>query len=69
MLKTTLGLGAIILTLSGCNSLRPEAETREIVIGDCLNGAVLNQATFGGPVRCGPQAEPVFTAVPAAPES
>ncbi|SEW28793.1 hypothetical protein SAMN04488515_2042 [Cognatiyoonia koreensis] len=65
MLKSKLGLLAVILTLAGCNTLNSEAETREVLIGDCQNGAFLNQATFGGPVRCGPQAEPVFTPAPA----
>jgi len=69
MLKKTFCLFAIVLTLLGCNSLRPESETREIVIGDCLNGAVLNQATFGGPVRCGPQTESVFTEITPAPQN
>lgn len=69
MLKSTLGVVVLTLTVSGCNTLRPEADTREIVMGDCLNGAILNQATFGGPVRCGPQSQPVFTEVTPAPES
>ena len=69
MLKSTAGLCAIILMLSGCNALRPEAQSRDIIIGDCLNGAVMNQASFGGPVRCGPQSEPVSAPNNAAPES
>lgn len=69
MLKSTLCLGLIAVSLSGCNAFRSEAETREILIGDCQNGAVMNQATFGGPLRCGPQSEGVFTVATPDPES
>jgi len=64
-MKSVISFSAIVLILSGCNALRPAAETEEVVIGDCQNGAFVNQATFGGPVRCAPQSEPVFTEVPA----
>lgn len=69
MIKTAFSLTAMTLMLAGCSTLQPEEATREIVIGDCLNGAVMTQATFGGPLRCGPQSEPVFTEVTATPES
>jgi len=69
MIKTTLRLLAVTFGLAGCNALQPEEATSEIVIGDCLNGAVMTQATFGGPLRCGPQTEPVFTEATVAPES
>ena len=62
MIRTTFIL--MTLTLAGCNALQPEEATREIIIGDCLNGNVMTQATFGGPLRCGPQSEPIVTTVP-----
>lgn len=69
MIRSSVSLVAVILTLSGCNALRSDANTTEVVLGDCRNGAIMTQATFGGPLRCGPQTEPVFTEVTAAPES
>lgn len=69
MIKSAAFLTTALFALTGCNALRPENATREIVVGDCLNGAVMTQATFGGPLRCGPQSEPVFTEVTATPES
>lgn len=69
MIKSIASLLGLTLMLAGCNALQPEDATQEVVIGDCLNGNVINQATFGGPLRCGPQTEPVFTEVTTAPES
>ena len=69
MIRTTCLLLPVIALLGGCAALQTEETAREIVIGDCQNGAVMTQATFGGPLRCGPQSEPVFTEITPAPES
>ena len=69
MITKTCSLLAVTLMLAGCSALQPESATTEIMLGDCQNGAVMTQATFGGPLRCAPQSEPVFTQAPAAPEN